>query len=64
MKVRYCDTILKQWKPCEVGWGSLDGSGLKSCTDEPKEKNCRLIVNSEDPLICPTCGTVLGLIGG
>ena len=63
MKIRYCETILQQWKPCDVGCGSMDKDGMKSCCDEPVEDNCHLIVETSDPVICPTCGTAIGIIG-
>jgi len=64
MKIRYCQTILHTWKPCPIGWGSMDSGGYKDCYNEPLEENCRYVVNTEDVLICPTCGTALGIIGG
>jgi len=62
-RIRYCVTTRGLWYKCNAGWGSIGGSGMKTCNDEPMEKNCRNIVESTDPLICPTCGTVLGIIG-
>ncbi len=63
MRKRYCETILQEQRPCGLGWGSVGKDGVKGCDDAPLEKNCRNIVNTEDPHICPTCGTVLGIIG-
>lgn len=61
MKIRYCDTTPQERTPCQVGWGSIDNTGLRSCTDDPIEKNCRNVVDTSDPVICPYCGTVLGI---
>jgi len=62
MRIRYCFTILHQWQPCQVGWGRMDSRGVRDCTGEPMEKNCHNLVDTTDVLICPTCGTALGLI--
>lgn len=64
MKMRYCQTVLESWKRCDVGWGNSSEEGVTSCWDEPLEENCHNIVNSEDILFCPKCGTALGSVGG
>jgi len=63
MKIRYCWTTLHYRKPCDVGWGSANGEVIKTCHDDPMEENCKNIVNTENPVICPTCGTTIGIIG-
>ncbi len=46
MKIRYCDKV-PLIGSCEVGWGSLSGGEYHSCHDEPKEKNCRYLVEDD-----------------
>lgn len=43
---RYCELSISKLYPCCVGWGSLDDNGLKTCTDEPMEENCKYIISS------------------
>ena len=60
MKIRYCETELHQQYPCSVGWGESNNPPIpgRSCMDEPKEKNCKNLV---DPfqIECPACGRKL-----
>ena len=57
MKIRYCQTKLQQIFPCEIGWAvySAREGGSRNCHDEPMEKNCRKIIDT-NTIRCPTCG--------
>jgi len=56
MRVRYCHTEFGKTIPCQVGWSNMDSNGKsESCLDEPKEKNCRNLVDPME-MVCPTCG--------
>ena len=55
MRVRYCETILQKWFPCDVDYTSYSKDGSLSCYDNPMEENCRNIVDN-DTLRCPICG--------
>lgn len=62
MKVRYCQANNLKNSPCPVGWGSADSRGTKSCLDEPKEANCKYLVEIEPEVeVCPCCGTPIGI---
>lgn len=58
-KVRYCETAASQLMPCNVGWGQMGNDGFKDCFDEPKEENCRYLIDVRD-VRCPYCGNHLG----
>ena len=62
MKIRYCSTTLNKENPCLCGWLGLNYIESKSCHDEPIEENCRKIVDTQDIVYCPRCGTALGII--
>ena len=71
MKIRYCHANNFKNPSCPVGWGTLRwtkdtclGGGMvivsESCADEPKERNCKYLVDDESEIeYCPTCGTAL-----
>ncbi len=59
MKIKYCLTEGQRLSPCESGWGSADSEGIKGCSDEPMEDNCRRIVDSADIHFCPYCGGII-----
>ncbi len=63
MKIRYCLTAQEKLRPCDAGWGAVGSEGCYSCWDEPMEKNCKNIVDTEDVAICPYCGAAIGLVG-
>ena len=44
LPMRYCYLSISRGMGCPAGWGSIDSHGIKSCTDEPMEKNCRHII--------------------
>jgi len=61
MKVRHCQSTLKQYHGCDAGWAMVSsGSSGKTanCMDEPMEVNCSNIVDTET-YRCPTCGKPL-----
>ena len=63
MKVRYCQSILKQYRGCDVGWAMVNSGAAftartSNCMDEPMEDNCNNIIDTET-YRCPTCGKPL-----
>ena len=56
MKVRYCETPLQGLMPCQTGWGNASAEGVQTCQDEPMEKNCHYIVDTNE-LYCPYCNS-------
>jgi hypothetical protein len=57
--IRYCETAKSKIIPCNVGLGSCSDLDYHFCHDEPKEENCRYLVDDTDIQFCPTCGTAL-----
>ncbi len=61
--IRYCQANSGKNPPCPVGWGNASIKGIKSCLDDPKEENCKYLVNENDIYFCPICGSALGMKG-
>ncbi len=62
MKVRYCHANNFKNPPCSVGWEIIGPGYSHSCTDDPKEVNCKYLVYDKPEIeFCPTCGTALGI---
>ncbi len=55
--IRYCQTARAKLSPCKVGHGSYSAVGCVVCYDEPKEINCRYLVDENIPQFCPYCGS-------
>ena len=51
--VRYCDTGFQKGASCDVGWGTIDTGGYKSCHDEPVTQNCRNLIDLNHLTACP-----------
>lgn len=62
MKKRYCRTVLQHLMPCDNGWASYNNIEWKNCYDEPMEKNCHNIIDT-DNLYCPYCKSKLEELG-
>jgi len=56
---RYCETARHKIVPCDVGWTGYTALGGRTCRDEPKEENCRNLVDDNEVQTCPYCGAVL-----
>jgi len=56
MRKRYCETKLQKLIPCDSGWGAWSNIEKKDCVDDPMEKNCRNIIET-DNMRCPFCGS-------
>jgi hypothetical protein len=65
--IRFCTKNLNSSYKCGVGWGQISclsngENEFKGCFDEPKEVNCKNLVD-ENPQVsyCHFCGTALGI---
>ncbi len=59
MKIRYCFTEKQKLLPCNIGWASYSSDDVRSCRDDPQEKNCHYLVDEKAKQTCPYCGNVL-----
>ncbi len=48
MKIPYCLSEHCGFRPCDVGWGSVDSNGMRSCTDLPHEENCHYLMDAPE----------------
>ena len=44
LPIRYCCLGISYGRDCPSSWGSIDSCGVKSCADDPMEKNCQHII--------------------